>query len=343
MPPVVDVHAHYVSPALIAEAGRRGGSYGVRLVNEADGTARLVLAEGRPLRPVSPELQDLSLRLPLLARHGVDRQILSTWTDLAGDELPASEAARWARLQNETLADAARTDPQRFEAMGTLPLQDIPLALEELRYISRRLGMRSVEMVTSLNGRDLDHPSFDPLWRALHEDDIFVLLHPPARPVGIERLGDYFLNNLLGFPMDTSVAGARLLFGGVLTRYPGLNVCLVHGGGFLPYQLGRLDLGFDVHPACKGIEERPSELIRRFYFDTLTHNTAALGYLAATAGSDRLLFGSDYPFEMFDPLGPQRLRDVPGLAPEAVAAILGGNAASLLPYAFQPLRAGPAL
>ena len=282
---VIDIHAHYVSPELIGEAARNGALYGVKLQDDATGKQRLVIADTAPLRPVFPDLSDLSLRLPMLKKQGIDRQVISTWTDLAGDELARKEAVRWSRLQNETLAQAARVMPDRFEAMGTLPMQHPDLAIAELEHIVRYLGMRSVEIGTNINGRDLDHEEFRGLWKRLAELDVFVLLHPPRVPVGMERVGNYFLNNLIAYPTDTTIAAARLLFSGILHDYPALKCCLAHGGGFLPYQIGRLDRGFAAHPACKSkISQPPSDFLRSFYYDTLTHHTQALSYLIGLVG-----------------------------------------------------------
>lgn len=325
--PVIDIHAHYVSPDLIGEAARNGAKYGVKLQDDPTGKQRLVIADTAPLRPVFPELCDLTLRLPMLKAHSIDLQIISTWTDLAGDELARAEAARWSRLQNETLADAARAMSGRFEVMGTLPMQHPDLAIAELEYIVRRLDIRSVEIGTNINGRDLDHQEFRAVWKRLAELDVFVLLHPPRVPVGMERANDYFLNNLISYPTDTTIAAARLMFSGILKDYPTLKCCLAHGGGFLPYQIGRFDRGFAAHPACKiGISQPPSKYLRSFLYDTLTHNTEALGYLIGLVGSDKILFGSDYPFEMVDEAGPARVREVDRLTAAEQEAILGGNA-----------------
>jgi aminocarboxymuconate-semialdehyde decarboxylase len=329
--PVIDIHAHYVSPELMGEAARNGAHYSVDLQNDATGKQKLIIANTAPLRPMFAELCNLTLRLPMLKAYGIDRQVISTWTDLAGDELPREQAARWSRLQNDTLADAARAMPERFEAMGTLPMQHPDLAIAELEHIVHHIGMRSVEIGTNINGRDLDHEEFRGLWKRLAELDVFVLLHPPRVPVGMNRVGDYFLNNLIAYPTDTTIAAARLLFSGILHDYPALKCCLAHGGGFLPYQIGRFDRGFAAHPACKSrISKPPSDYLRSFYYDSLTHHTQGLAYLIALVGPDKVLFGSDYPFEMVDEAGPARVRGVSGLAAAAREAILGENAQTLL-------------
>jgi aminocarboxymuconate-semialdehyde decarboxylase len=327
---IIDIHAHYVSPNLVAEAKRNGLEYGVSVTPTDNGREQLVFNHsGEKLRPFFAELCDLPTRLPYLTSSGIDMQVLSTWTDMSGDELPAKQGMRWARLQNETLAGDARAFGGRFEAMGTLPLQDIPAALDELDYVVKHLDMRSVEVGTHINGRDLDHEDFLPIWKRIADYGLFVLLHPPFKPVGLERVGDYFLNNLLSYPVDTTIAASRILFSGLLQDLPDLKFCLAHGGGFLPYQIGRLDRGYAAHPACSRLISRPPhEFLQSFYYDTLTHNTNALDYLNKMVGPKRVLYGSDYPFEMLDERGPARVRELK-ISPEDRSAILGGNAEAL--------------
>lgn len=336
---VVDMHAHYVAPDLIREAEANGAAYGVSIRHEPDGRSRLAFSDGTVLRPFFQELCDLDVRVPGLDAAGIGLQVVSTWTDMAGDQLPPAQGARWARLQNETLAADTAARPARFAAMGTLPLQDVPLALAELDHMARNLGIRSVEIGTNINGRDLDHADFRPLWKRLCDLDMLVLLHPPFKPVGEGRNGDYFLNNLVSFPVDTTIAAARLMFSGILDDLPGLKICLAHAGGFLPYQIGRLDRGFAAHPACsRSLAQAPSDLLGRFFYDTLTHDDAALDFLVKQVGAQRVVYGSDYPFEMLDPVGPARVRRL-GLAAQAERAMLGGTIRALLSPAGAPLPA----
>lgn len=326
----VDLHAHYVAPDLIREAETNGAAYGVSIVREPNGRVRLAFADGTQLRPFFHELCDLGVRLPGMNAAGIGLQVVSTWTDMAGDPLPPGQGARWSRLQNETLAADAATHGGRFAAMGTLPLQDVPLALAELDHMALNLGIRSVEIGTNINGRDLDHPDFRPLWKRLCDLDMLVLLHPPFKPVGEGRNGDYFLNNLVSFPVDTTIAAARLMFSGILDDLPELKICLAHAGGFLPYQIGRFDRGFAAHPACsRTLGAAPSTLLDRFFYDTLTHDDAALAFLVARVGVERVVYGSDYPFEMLDPAGPDRIRTL-ALGKAEEKAILGGTVRELL-------------
>lgn len=337
---IIDMHAHYMSPRLIAEAERNGVHYAVRVERNTDGIACVGFNGGPLSRPFFHELCDLVHRIPVMDTEGIALQVLSTWTDVAGDDLPPTEAARWVRLQNDTLAEDIHLFPGRFAAMGTLPLQDVDAALIELDHVIDDLGMRSVELVTSINGRDLDHPDFRPLWKRLEQRNVFVLLHPPLRPVGLDRTRDYFLNNLISFPTDTTIAAARLIFSGVLQAHPGLKIGLAHSGGFLPFQIGRFDLGFAKHPACsKSLTQKPSDLMSRFIFDTLTHNDKALSFVIDMVGADNMVYGTDYPFEMMETVGPQRIARLPGLSDDARDDILGNNICALLADAPRRLKA----
>jgi aminocarboxymuconate-semialdehyde decarboxylase len=326
------MHAHYVAPDTIAEAARNGHQYGVTIASDSDGRHYLTFDNGTRLRPFLDELCSLEKRLPTLDASGVSLQIVSPWTDMAGDDLPVHQAVRWARLQNDTTAADVRAAGGRFEAMGILPMQDATAALAELDHVVHVLGMRAVEIGTSVDGRGLDDPALFPVWKRICDLDVLVLLHPPLKPVGLDRVGDYFLNNLISYPTDTTIAAARLIFCGLLDRLPGLKICLAHGGGFLPYQIGRLDRGFQAHPACRrALDHPPSDFIGRFYYDSLTHDDAALGFLVERAGAAQVLYGSDYPFEMLDPTGPERIRRISSLSPTATADILADNFRRLLP------------
>lgn len=329
---IVDMHAHYVSPTLIDEAGRNGVKYGVSITALENGLQQLAfIHSGERLRPFLPQLASLELRRSYLNAASIDVQVVSTWTDMNGDDLSAAQSQGWVRLQNETLAADAKASGGRFVAMGTIALGHVEQAVAELDYMSRHLGIRSIELGTHCNGTDLDDPRFRPVWRKISDLGFLVLLHPPFKPVGLARVGDYFLNNLISYPADTTIAAARLIFSGLLDEFPDLKICLAHGGGFLPYQIGRMDCGYASHPACsRAIKKPPHDYLRSFYYDTLTHDDAALDYLGRRVGTDRLFYGSDFPFEMLDPAGPARVRAMAGMGARDLDAILRNNICDVL-------------
>jgi len=327
----IDVHAHYVSPSALAEARRDGNAYGVRVHDDPAGDVIEFLHSGVRVRPIFRELRDLEIRQSYMREERIQRQVISTWTDLLPADMPREQSQLWIRLQNDTLIEDSAVHGDHFSPMGTLPLHDVQAALEELRYLVEDRDVRAVELITSVNDEDLDSSKFRPLWRAIAERGVFVLLHPPRCPIETPRADDYFLNNLVFFPVDTTIAAAKLIFSGVLSEFPGLKICLPHGGGFLPYQIGRFDHGFDVHPACHGaIDLAPSAHLRNFYYDTITHDDAALRYLIDRVGADRVLYGTDYPFEMTDDVGTERFRSLADISEIEIEQIAHLNADSLL-------------
>jgi aminocarboxymuconate-semialdehyde decarboxylase len=321
----VDLHAHHVGRDLIDEVRAHPEAYGVRLEGE-----RLRFPDGSLVRPFFRELWDLDLRLASMDAQGVATQAISTWTDILGDGLLSEQQAiAWARLQNDTLAAAARRQPDRLVALGVLPLPDPRSAVAELEYCTSALGMPGVEIGTHLGGVSMDAPELEPVWTALEERRALVLLHPPRETAAGGHTQPYFLNNLVGNPLETVLAAAALIFGGVLDRHPGLQVVLPHAGGYFPYQVGRLDHGYLAKDECRiHAQQPPSHYLRRFWYDTLAFRPDTLAWLANLVGVDRLVFGTDYPFPMSD---PNAVGVVDSALPEAdLRGVWSGNALSLL-------------
>jgi aminocarboxymuconate-semialdehyde decarboxylase len=247
--------------------------------------------------------------------------------DFSAYVLDPEDGAWLARSLNETTMDAIAAHQDRLLAMAAVPLQAPELAANELRHAIEELGMVAVEVATSVVDSELDDPGLDPFWAAAQDLDVVVLIHPYAS-LGNERLGSYFLSNIVGNPAEETVAAAHLIYGGVLERFPDLKVCLTHGGGFLPYQIGRQDRGFESRSDVTGkkLSSPPSSFLKRFYYDTVVHDPDALRFLVERVGSDRVVLGSDYPFPMGDP-DPVGTVKAASLDNDVVAAILSGNLA----------------
>jgi aminocarboxymuconate-semialdehyde decarboxylase len=210
-------------------------------------------------------------------------------------------AVELAKFQNDQLSEMVKRYPDRFSAMATLPLQVPNEAEKELERAVKKLCLRGVEIGSHVGNRELGDESFWPIYKALEELNVPIFIHP-HHVAGMERLEDFYLTNLIGNPLDTTIAAAQLIFSGVLEKYPGLKIILAHAGGQLPYIMGRMEHGYQVRPECKErVHHSPMAFFKNFYFDIITHNSDALRYLIRIAGSDHVLLGSDYPYDMGDP------------------------------------------
>ncbi len=326
----VDIHAHVLTERAMARLRAYSAEQAPRLLQRTAEHAVLEMGEFR-YRPLPAGAWDLDRRLADMDRTGVDVQALSVVPFLFRYDLDPELGGSFARILNEDIAAIVRERPDRFVGLATLPLQDGERAAAELRWAMRENGFRGASLGTNVRGRNLDDLALEPLWAAAQELGAFLFVHP-ERVVAAERLSRYYLINLLGNPIDTSIAIASLVFGGVLERYPRLVFCFAHGGGFVPYQRGRLVHGWRLRPEPgERIVRSPEEGLRKIYFDTIVHSPAALVYLVQVSGSDRVLLGSDYPFDM----GPSRpVADVEEALAELDGAerlrILGQTAAELL-------------
>lgn len=327
---IYDVHAHCIPDAVLDLLRSHGAEFGIEVVAGEKGE-QAVLAGGKRLAPFRPVLGDMDARLRAMDAAGVDVQLLSGWIDLTAYSLPAEAGASWARAFNETLGDEAGKHPDRFIPLGTVPLQDARRAAEELRHAVEDLGMAGVQIATTVDGADLDQAGLDPFWEAAEALRCLIVIHPCDPLAGVD-LSRNFLDNMVGRPAESSIAVAHLLFSGVLERYPDLVVCVVHGGGFVPYQLGRMQRGFSAlpHLTARHIQTSPPELASRLYYDTVLHDPQALSFLVEKMGADHVVLGTDYPFEMGDPEPVRTVETIPGLSDEQRRAILGANTERIL-------------
>ena len=327
-PRAIDVHAHFYPERFLAAVETWGAPFGAR-VDRSDPRGPVLVAPGTPTRPLEPRFFDLPARLRSMDRQGVEVQALSLtipmvyWADGAAGH-------RLARAFNDAASEAHTAHPDRFVGCATLPMQDPPRAAQELERASGLPGIRAVYLGTNVTGRELSDPAFFPIFERCQALKLPVLLHP-ITVIGAERLQPFYLQNLLGNPFDTAVAAAHLVFGGVLDRLPQLQVCLPHAGGALPYLAGRLQRGQRVRPEAQKAARRPVRTyLRRFSYDTISHDPRALRYLIDTVGADRVMLGSDFCFDMGYERPIQVVTGLRGFRQADQARILRGNAQRLL-------------
>ncbi|MBI2087158.1 MAG: amidohydrolase [Deltaproteobacteria bacterium] len=329
MPKVIDIHAHFLPQPFIEAVTEVSPDYGGKVTSDREGRVVIHL-QGMDMGPVGKENFDLKLRLADMDRAGIDMQILSLTVPMVYWAEPGL-AVTLARLVNDEYAKAAKNYPGRFGGFATLPLQDIDKGIEEMERAILDLGLQGVCIGSNINGKDFDDPELRPFFRRAQALKVPIFVHP-ANVVGAERWGKHRLWNLLGNPFDTAIAMAKLILGGVLEELPDLTVCFAHGGGAFPYLKGRIDHGYTARRESTGeIPRLPSAYLRgNIYYDTILHDDAALAYLIAAVGSEKVLLGSDYPYAMGDLDPVPAVKRLKSLLPSESEKILGGNAARLL-------------
>lgn len=327
---VTDVHAHLLMPGLHAEVERR-------VPDEVQAAADLELrrnglpslqASGRMIGERFPRLTSVEARLAAMDAQGVDRQ----WVSPSPNHFYpwANEGlATWTTGEaNRLIAEHVAAAPDRLVGLGTVPLQHPHLAVDALDDAVLGRGLAGVEISSFAGDVELSDDRLEPFWARAAELRAVVFLHPFGCSLD-ERLDRFYLSNTVGQPTENAVALSHLIFAGVLDRHPGLRLIAAHGGGYLPTAIGRSDRAWRVRPEAHGCAHAPSSYLSKLWFDTVVHDERALRWLVEVAGADRVLLGSDFPFDMGldDPAAFVRGA---GLDEAAVEAILGGNAEALL-------------
>src|ERR1700730_11073593 len=322
---IIDFHNHYYPPAYLDAL--RSGSSAVEVTIDQDGNPRIYYPGDYNI--AVPGHRDIDYREQVLIGHGVDTQVLTLTTPGTHVETPAT-AAKFASLVNDAFATVVQNKHGRFTALATLPLNDPAASARELERACRQLGLRGAMLVSHVNGVGLSDERYWPLYEAANDLGAVLYIHP-TDPVGVEAMQQYWLMPLVGFPMDTTLAAASLVFAGVPDRFPRIRWALCHLGGAIPYLAERLDRGFHAFRACRvNIERPPSTYLREFYFDTVNFDVDALQLAIKFAGADHILAGSDYPHQigsipsMLEAIG--RL----SISESDRAGILALNAAKLL-------------
>ena len=324
---IIDTHAHIIVPELLREAAP-DEAWRPRVFRE--GGRQIVEYAGKQIKSAIREFVHIESILGVQSAAGIDRVLLCPWVSLVRYEAEADEGLRTSRIQNEALAKLAQAHPDRVGALGTVPLQDPELAARELEDLMKVPGLHGVEVAASVRGAYLGDDRFQPFWAAAEATGALVFIHPTTRGFDATVFDAYYLWNSVGNPLETTITAAHLIMAGVMQAYPGLKVLLAHGGGAILSLRGRLRHAHTFQPQAKSrLKESPEQSLKRFYFDTVTHDVDLLRALVDYVGVDQVLLGSDYPFDMGVERPVEIVRDL-RLSAADEAKILGGNAARLL-------------
>jgi aminocarboxymuconate-semialdehyde decarboxylase len=323
----VDAHAHVIVAELLRQT-TPGEQWRPRVYRERG--RQLVEFGGRTIASAVNEIVDLEGILAVADEAGVQRLLLSPWVPLLFGDIDAEEGLRRCRLQNRGLARLRNEAPERVNVLAAVPMQSPSLATRELQELMGSGDFAGVEVAASVGGVYLGDPRFEPFWEAAEHTGALVFVHPTTRGFEAAVMQEHYLWNLIGNPLETTVTAAHMILSGTLERHPELNVLLAHAGGAIVALIGRLRHGHAaVAAARQALHEPPDVSLRRLLFDTITHDAAALRTLVETVGPDRVLLGSDYPFDMADP-DPVATVRAAGLGEAETRAVLHGNVERVL-------------
>ena len=323
----IDVHAHWYPKAWLDLVAKHGPAYGVEW-KDVEGKGPQFKVGHLSTGPAGPRYVDLDSRLQAMDEQGVAIHAMSLsqpmhyWADRDLGE-------RLTIVFNDELARACSEHPTRLVGLATLPMQSPDIAVREVGRAAKLPGVRGFYMATRVLDKELSDPSFFPVYEAIEATGLPLLLHP-VFVIGHERLEKHYLTNLLGNPFESAIAAAHLIFGGVLDRFPKLDIVLPHAGGAFPWLVGRLNRGWQKRPDMQRLCASPLEYLRRFHYDTIGYSDPVVEYLVKNVGADRVLMGSDYCFPIAYEQPVEVVVNNPLIAHGDRHAILEGNARRLL-------------
>ena len=322
---IIDCHTHTLCPAV---NGRVAPSYKPEFIPyQRDMSDESKAVDHAQFPALMPKFNDLSVRREAMAAMSVDRQVVAPAPGQQHYWADADLLTDISRVQNDHVADLVNQDAARFSGLGTLPMPFVDAAIDEATRAVEERGLRGFQIDSRVLDRELSDAAFDPLYRRLVKLDAPLVIHPLGFSQG-ERMGDYFMVNTIGQPLEEIMAINHLIFGGVLDRHPELRVLIVHGGGYFPFYVGRMDHAWTYRPELKRLtSKRPSDYMRAMWYDTCVFRPDHVKTLVDLAGPERVMLGSDYPFDMGDP-DPLGTVEAAGLSAAAMQAICCDTALS---------------
>jgi aminocarboxymuconate-semialdehyde decarboxylase len=327
----IDLHAHFLPRDCFNMTDKEGRPYGHITKKNASGLEELEggnrLVGGGDGMTIA-DLCDPEKRIRELDSIGLDMQVISVSPPNISYKLDPQEGLLHAKKYNDGIAEVVRAYPDRFGGMSTVPMQDVSLATAEMERAFRQLGFRAVQILTEVNGKNLDEKVFWPFFQKAQDLDILIYVHP-SNGSPSDGLNKYWLRNLIGNPYRTSIAIASVVFGGVMESFPRLKLLFSHSGGFAPYVRGRWERGYNNWEVCHSTPKPPSEYLKLLYFDNIALYGPALAYLVDTVGPYKVVLGTDAPGIWHpDPITP--IRNAAGISAKDKEIILEKSAAALI-------------
>lgn len=324
----IDTHNH-ILPKNIPDFKTQLGEGGfIKLNHLEDGCADMIRDDGVFFRKIDPNCFDIDVRLKEMDQFNVDVQVLSTVPVMFSYWAKPENTVKVSKFLNQDIAEQCEKHPKRFVGLGTIPMQSMKHAVEELEYCVKDLGLRGVQIGSHFGKVNLDNEELYPFYQKALELDASIMVHPWDM-MGKETMPDYWLPWLVGMPAETTRAICSMIFGGIFDKFPGLKVLFAHGGGSFPGTIGRIEHGFKVRPdlCAIHIKKSPREYLDCFYIDSIAHDPKALTYILDLMGPERVALGTDYPFPLGE-LEPGKLIEsrTPNLTDEVKKRLLAGTA-----------------
>jgi aminocarboxymuconate-semialdehyde decarboxylase len=326
----IDIHAH-LTPQSFWRATENGGDWHT-IKREKDARGVEVALVGKNRQPLPPRARwTPEERLADMDSLGVEVHVVSPYVGFYNYQLDTALAVATSRAINDEISGMTRTWPKRFAGLGTVPMQDVKAAISELERGMTQLGLKGVEINDHVNGRTFDEPEFRPFFKAAAEMGALIFFHQAGETLVSARSKRYHLPNTIGNLVDRAVTFATLVHGGVMDEFPDLKIVLGHGGGYTCYGIGRMDHGWQVRSEARvHISQPPSAYLNRFYYDCIVYTESALRYLIDTVGIDRVVFGTDWPYDMALDWPVSWILGMKSLTPDEKEAILYKNLERLL-------------
>ena len=328
----IDIHCHCMVPEANAMVLKATGIPGGGETPNANAHVNALTKSIQPQRGKIdfPKLTDLDTRLADMDRDGIDVQVISPYPGHFVYAAPPEVARDSCHMVNDHIAGMVAKHPDRLMGMGTVPLQDPGMAVAELNRTVKELGFRGVELCTNVRGVDLTRAGLEKFFARVEELGVMIFLHPSGTSL-VGRMEDHYFPNTIGHPLDSALCVGHLVFDGYLERFPELKICIAHGGGYIPGYWGRFDHAFAHREDCRvTIKKKPSEYLKKLYFDTVVFDERELKHLIEIWGADHIMLGTDYPFDMAEPDPVGLLGRIKGVSKKDMALVAGGNAARLL-------------